>query len=169
MKAIKFLSFCVLIGSFVACTKNNDGVKEKLEKALPSVEITSLGLLIQTPPFATTDVIQVTFGGAITKADSAAFDIAWYDVPASSSANPALVDSVHFKYWTQAAEASTGNNAISTTLLPTSYPNTQIFTGNLVYKLTKMAAGKSYTLKVYARTKDSKMATMSATKLITMK
>lgn len=125
-------------------------------------------LMQQVGPFAATDVIQVTFGGAITKTETGAFDAAWYDAPSSGAAK--MVDSVHFDAWTQKADATTGNNAISTTFIPTTYLNTQAFSGNLVLKLAKLTAGnKSYTLRVYARTKDDKMATVAVSKLITIK
>ena len=166
MKAIKYLSFCALVLTFGACTKNNDGVKATLENALPAIQITSLGLPGQTPPFEQKDVIQVVFGGALTKTESGAFDFAWYD----DAKVPVRVDSVHFDAWTQVASAATAQNAITTTFSPTTYANTQGFTGNLVLKLTKLpTGGKAYTLRVYARTRDNKMATVAVSKLITIK
>jgi len=39
---------------------------------------------------------------------------------------------------------------------------------NLVLKLTKLTTGKSYTMIVYARTADGKVATFSVSKLITI-
>ncbi|SJZ39035.1 hypothetical protein [Sediminibacterium ginsengisoli] len=159
----------LLIGVLLSsCTKNNDFIKTELEKALPSIELTSLGLMLQTGPFAQTDVIQVTFGGAVTQSEAGTFDIAWYDAPSSGTAK--LVDSVHFNSWTETAATSNANNAIATTSIPTSYPNTTAFAGNLLLKLTKLPAGnKSYTLRAYARTKDNKMAAVSVSKLITIK
>jgi hypothetical protein len=158
----------ILLFTWTACTKNNDSIKASLETALPAVEITSLGLLNQVGPFAQTDVIQVTFGGALTKSAAGAFDIAWYDAPSSGAAK--LVDSTHFDSWNVVAAAATANNAISTTMLPTTYPNTSAYSGNLVLKLAKLPAGsKSYTLKAYARTADGKMSTVSVTKFITIK
>ncbi len=168
MKSFLYLS--IVIGSLFAagCTKNNDTIKQSLENALPAIEVTSLGLLQQTGPFAQSDAIQVTFGGALTKTEPGAFDIAWYDAP--SSGTPARVDSVHFDGWNVSAAAATANNAISTSFIGTTYPNTNAFSGNLVLKLAKLAGGfKSYTLRVYARTKDNRLASVSVTKLITVK
>lgn len=168
MKNTMLPIMAVLVLTFTACTKNNDSIKASLEEALPPIEVTSLGLLLQVGPFATTDVIQVTFGGAVTKSEAGAFDIAWYDAPSSGTAK--LIDSTHFESWNVAAAAATGNNAISTTMLPTTYPNTSAFTGNLILKLTKLPGGsKAYTLKAYARTKDGKMSTVSVSKFITIK
>lgn len=155
----------VLLGS---CTKDNENVKTELEKALPTIEITSMGLLQQVGPFAQADAIQVTFGGAITKAEPGAFDLAWYDAPSSGAAT--RVDSVHFDTWNTGASTANGNNSVTTSLVETSYPNTSAFSGTLVLKLSRLAAGnKSYTLRLYARTKDSKMATVSVSRFITVK
>jgi len=168
MKKIVRLSPYIFILFFASCTKNNDYVKQELEKALPTIEVTSVGLLLQTGPFLQTDVLQITFGGAITKADPGTFDYAWYDAPATGT--PARIDSVHFAAWTTAASTATGNNSITTTLTPATYPNTNIISGNIIVKLAKLPAGsKLYTLKVYARTADNKMASVVLTKFITIK
>ncbi|MET0391775.1 MAG: hypothetical protein ABW019_01485 [Chitinophagaceae bacterium] len=166
----KILYAAIVTGSLFlgSCTKDNEGVKVELEKALPTIEITSMGLMQQVGPFAQADAILVTFGGAITKAEPGAFDLAWYDAP--SSGTPARVDSVHFDNWTTAASTANNNNSVTTSLLATTYPNTSAFSGTLVLKLNRLAAGnKSYTLRLYARTKDNKMATVSVTKFITVK
>jgi hypothetical protein len=168
MKKNIFLSAAVFVLLFSSCTKNNDYVKETLEKALPAIEITSMGLTQQVGPFAQSDVIQVTFGGALTGSTAGTFDFAWYDAPATGS--PVRVDSVHFDSWNAAASAANGTNAISTTMLTTSYPNTNAFAGSLILKLTKLPAGsKSYTLKLYASTGTNKKATVSVSKFITIK
>src|ERR1700754_4045987 len=142
---------------FAACTKNNDFEKNGLENALPIVEVTSLGLTQQVGPFTTSSVIQVTFGGALTKAQPGAFDYAFYD-------GNTLKDSVHFPTWNEPAGAATSGQAISTDMLQTTYANTQAFSGNLVLKLTKLATGKSYTMKVYATTSEGQVATFSVSK-----
>ncbi|RBL92573.1 hypothetical protein [Chitinophaga flava] len=167
MKKIVYLSAYLLL-VLTSCTKNNDFVKEELEKALPTVEVTSVGLLRQVGPFATTDVIQVTFGGALTKANPGALDYAWYDVPVSGAAK--MVDSVHFNSWNESAAAANGNNSVATTLTPASYPNTNIYSGNINMKLSKLPAGsKSYSLRVYVRTEKGEMAMISQTRFITVK
>ncbi|HTE32599.1 MAG TPA: hypothetical protein VK666_19600, partial [Chryseolinea sp.] len=129
MKKIAYLLSFILAVALVSCQKNNDFIKEELEKALPTIELTSLGLIQQVGPFTQSDVILVTFGGAISKADPGMFDMAWYTAPSSGPA--ALVDSVHFDGWITPASAANGNNAITAELIPTSYPNTSIITGNL--------------------------------------
>ncbi len=168
MKKKSFLSLLLVGLLFSSCTKNNDYIKAELEKALPPIELTSLGLMLQVGPFLQTDVIRVTFGGALTQSEAGTFDVAWYDVPSSGAAK--LVDSVHFNAWTETAGASNANNAIATTNIPTSYPNTNSFSGNLLLRLTKLPAGnKSYTLRAYARTKDNKLAMVSVSRLVTIK
>ncbi|RAJ82263.1 hypothetical protein CLV59_104488 [Chitinophaga dinghuensis] len=167
MKKLTYISACLVSVLLYSCTKNNDDIKLQLEKALPNIEVTSMGLLRQTGPFAPADVIQVTFGGAITKADPGTLDFAWYDVP--TSGKPALVDSIHFASWNVTASAATGNSGVSTTLTPASYPNTNIISGNLNLKLSKLVSGKSYSLFIYVRTTDNKVASVSQTKFVTMK
>ena len=146
---------------FAACTKNNDFEKNGLENALPIVEVTSLGLTQQVGPFTTASVIQVTFGGALTKAQPGTFDYAFYD-------GSTRKDSVHFPTWNEAAGTATSGQAITTNMLQTTYANTQAFSGNLVLKLSKLTAGKSYTMTVYARTADGELATFSVSKLVTI-
>jgi hypothetical protein len=158
MKKLLYLSIALL---FAACTKNNDFEKNGLEKALPIVEVTSLGLVTQTGPFTTASVIQITFGGALTHADPGVFDYAFYD-------GSTRVDSVHFPSWNEKASTATANQAITTTMIPTSYANTSSFSGNLVLKLSKLTAGKSYTLKVYASTANNEVASFSVSKLVTI-
>ncbi|MFY0255200.1 hypothetical protein ACDQ55_14725 [Chitinophaga sp. 30R24] len=168
MKKIVYLSSYLLFALLTSCTKNNDFVKAELEKALPTVEVTSMGLLRQVGPFTPADVIQVTFGGAITKATAGTMDFAWYDAPSSGAAK--LIDSVHFATWNEAATAATGNNSVTTTLAPATYPNTNTFSGNMNLKLSKLTGGnKQYSLRIYVRTDKDDMATISQTKFITVK
>jgi hypothetical protein len=163
-------AFAVLAMTIVACTKDNEGVKVQIEETLPGIEITSMGLSSQVGPFLTSDTIQVSFGGALTKSDTASFDIAWYDVPSSASTPATRIDSAHFSTWNESSKTANGNNRITTTLTPSTYPNTNTFSGNLGLKLSKLPSGnKSYTLKLYARSKDGKVATVSLSKFITMK
>ena len=158
MKKLLYFSAALL---FAACTKNNDVEKNGLEQALPTVEVTSLGLLQQVGPFSTSSVIQVTFGGALTKAQPGTFDYAFYD-------GNTRADSVHFPTWNETAGTATSGQAITTSMIQTTYANTQSFSGNLVLKLTKLTTGKSYTMKVYARTADGKVATFSVSKFVTI-
>src|ERR1700743_1051806 len=144
MKKYLYLSAALL---FAACTKNNDFEKNGLEAALPTVEVTSMGLFQQVGPFSTSSVIQVTFGGALTKARPGSFDYAFYD-------GNTRADSVHFPSWNETAGTATSGQAITTSMIPSTYANTQAFSGNLVLILTKLTTGKSYTMKIYARTED---------------
>ncbi|MRG43548.1 hypothetical protein GFS24_00395 [Chitinophaga sp. SYP-B3965] len=167
MKKISYLLLVVLFAS--SCEKNNDSIKEELEKALPVIQVTSMGLMLQTGPFVPADVIGVTFGGAITKANPGTVDFAWYDAPSSGAAT--RIDSVHFPSFTEKAATANGNNSVTTSFYPATYPNTNYFTGTLALKLTKLPVGnKSYTLRIYVRTEDgSKVSTFAVTKFITMK
>lgn len=163
MKKILFLATAASSLLLASCEKNNDFVKEQLENALPTIEVTSMGMLSQVGPFATTDVIQVTFGGAITKATPGTADFAWYD-------GTKLVDSVHFASWNEMAATANENNSVAVTLTPASYPNTNTLSGNMNLKLAKLPGGsKSYNLRLYIRTDKNDMATISQTKFITVK
>ncbi|WP_126969828.1 hypothetical protein [Gynurincola endophyticus] len=148
---------------FSSCTKNNDFIKETLEEALPTIEITSLGLLSQVNPFNPTDVAQVTFGGSLTKTEPGVLDVAWY------TNSGQLVDSIHFDNWTQAASAQTRNNSVTTEMIASTYPNTSSFSGNLNLQLRILPASSNYTLRVYVRTKDGTMSTMAVSGLIRIK
>jgi hypothetical protein len=151
-----------------SCQKDNENVRTELENALPTIALTSLGLKQQVGPFNQSDVIQVTFGGSITKAEPATIDFAWYTAPTSGA--PALVDSVRFNSWTETAATANGNNSVATTFVATSYPNTQSFSSNMNMRLAKLTGGsRSYTLRVYARTKGNEVGTVSVTRLVTIK
>jgi hypothetical protein len=164
MKKLLYFSFAALCLSVTACTKDNQGVKDQIETTLPPIEITSIGLPGQVGPFATTDAILVSFGGAATNSGVSTFEYAWYD-------GNTRVDSVHFKNWSDVVAAGNSkNNTISATWAPTTYSNTWTFSGSLVLQLNKLTgSGKAYTLRLYAYTDDNKVATTSVSKFITMK
>ena len=165
MKKFIYFSIAALGLSTIACTKDNDGVKAEIEKTLPTIEITSMGLMNQVGPFNPQDsLIQVTFTGAITNNEAGTFDFAWYDAN-----NTKLVDSVHFNSFSEPVSKATDSNSIAATWAPTTYANTQTFTGNLILKIKKYAAATTYSLRLYARTKDQQMATVSTSKFITKK
>ena len=163
MKKLLYFSAALCL-SFAACTKDNQGVKDQIETTLPAIELTSVGLPSQVGPFATTDAILVSFGGAATKSGVSTFEYAWYD-------GNTRVDSVHFKNWSDAVAAGNNkNNTISANWAQTTYSNTWTFSGSLVLQLNKLTgAGKAYALRLYAYTDDNKVATTSVSKFITMK
>lgn len=168
MKKQYFLPVMFCFAAMTGCVKNNDSIKEELEKALPTIAVNSLGLMQQVGPFNQSDVIQVTFGGSITNAEPGVLDFAWYTSPSSGA--PALADSVHFDSWTVAASNATASNGVSTSFIPSTYPNTRSFSGNLLLKLSKLQTGnRSYSLRVYVRTKDNKVGSVAVTRLITVK
>lgn len=164
MKKILYFSIAVLGLSTVACTKDNKSVRNQIETTLPSIELTSMGLVNQVGPFATTDAIQVSFNGAATNDGANSFDFAWYD-------GATKVDSVHFVKWDATASAGGSRvHTIATKWAPTTYANTWTFSGSLTLQLSKLTgAGKAYTLFLYARASDDKVASISISKFITMK
>jgi hypothetical protein len=164
MKKILYLSIAALGLCTIACTKNNESVKKQIETTLPSIELTSMGLLNQVGPFSTSDAIQVSFNGAVTNNGAGSFDFAWYD-------GSARVDSAHFPKWdTTVSAGGTKVHTIATKWAQTTYANTWAFSGNLTLQLGKLTgAGKAYTLYLYARASDNKVASVSVSKFITMK
>lgn len=164
MKKILYFSIAVLGLSTIACTKDNESVRNQIETTLPAIEMTSMGLVNQVGPFSTSDAIQVSFNGAITNNGGGTFDFAWYD-------GNTRVDSIHFPNWdTTASAGGTKVHTISTKWAPTTYANTWTFSGSLIMQLSKLTGtGKAYTLFLYARTNDNKLATVSTSKFITMK
>ncbi len=167
---MKYLSILILLSSIIliGCEKDNEEVKATLENAVPRLQLTSMGLNSQVGPFNTTNVIRVTFGGAITGLEQGSFSFAWYSAP-SGNATPVLVDSVFFPSWTTASSAATKNNSIQTNMVPTSYPNTVAYTGNLLLRLNTLPAGAPYTLRLYARAASGEMATVGVTRFVTMR
>ncbi len=164
MKKVLYFSIAVLVLLTTACTKKNEGVKAEIEKTLPSIELTSMGLATQMGPFTTKDILEVTYGGALTNNEAGTFDFAWYD-----EKNNARVDSVHLASWNVETSAATANNGINVSWGASTYPNTKTFTGNLLLSLAKLAAGKSYSLRLYARGSDNNVGSVSTSKFITMK
>ena len=149
---------------FGSCTKNNDFIKEELEKALPSVEVTSLGLYNQVGPFTPSSVLDATFGGSITNTELTTVDYAWY----TGGAAPELVDSVHFERPTVAASKDTNGSGVSTSYIDTTYPNTAAFSGNLILPLSALQPGAAYTLKVYVRNDKGDVSNITTTNFITV-
>jgi hypothetical protein len=123
-----------------------------------------MGLINQVGPFATTDAIQVSFNGAVTNDGANSFDFAWYD-------GNTRIDSAHFVKWDTTVSNGSGKvHTIATKWAPTTYANTWTYSGNLTLQLNKLTgAGKAYTLYLYARASDNKVASISVSKFITMK
>src|SRR5690606_23870609 len=135
-----------------------------LEKALPHIEVTSLGLLNQYGPFNSANTIQATFGGSTTQTQLQTVDYAWY----SGGNQPQLLDSVHFPQVNVAASAATGNSSLTTQFLDTTYPNTQVFTGKINLPLRNLTPG-SYTLRVYVRSTDGENSMVSVSNFVTIR
>lgn len=140
-----------------SCTKDAD--VEAVSEKLPSIAITSVGLQ-QVPTFANTNTIQILFGATTTNVEPGTFDMAWYD-------GNTRVDSLHFASWM--SEKPTVAPAVSYTSVPSSYPNTSVYQGSLLVKLNNLTGGgKKYTLKLYARSKDGKLAAKTMSSFITV-
>ncbi|MBN9297856.1 MAG: hypothetical protein J0I41_12650 [Filimonas sp.] len=149
---ITVLSISTLVLLFAACTKDNSSIGDT-EKKLPAISVSNYGLVNQVSPFNASDVILVNFAASVTGTTTGEFDIAWLD------ASNKTVDSTHFGSWNADSTKTTGHKIVAKSL-PTTYPNTTVYEGNLYLKLSKLPTGnKSYGLKLYGRTSDGKVST----------
>lgn len=164
MKATYKILYTLSALVFFSCTKDNEFIKEELEKALPAIEVTSLGLNNQYGPFTSSQTIQATFGGSLTQSEPGTIAYAWY----TSGNSPRLVDSVYFNHWTVTASTATKNSAVSTDFVDTTYPNTVAFTGKLNLPLSALTPG-TYTLRVYVRNTQQTTSSIAVTNFVTVR
>jgi hypothetical protein len=170
MKRIKKLSVAViaiLTITIASCTKDPDilGVEAKL----PTIQLSSLGYQ-QTGPFTLVTanavpatatapatpatiatILQLNFGATTTNTTPGAFKLEISDVTVTTTP----VKTVNFTSWSGKDASSTAtvtNHTISYTLQPTTYPNTQVYGGTILLKLSALSltAGRTYSVKATA-------------------
>jgi len=166
MKIIKHISIAiaVLTLSIVSCTKKEDiaGIEAKL----PALQLSSLGYQ-QTGPFtlvtatatATTPatiatILQLNFGATTTNTTPGAFKLEVFEGTTISATATAL-KTVNFTSWSGKDATSTAtvtNHTISYVLEPTTYPNTNIYGGTILLKLSALglSANKTYSVRATA-------------------
>jgi hypothetical protein len=135
----------ITLGMF-SCTKVADVAAT--EPNLPSIQISSLGTQQISPLTIATGNLALNFGATTTMATTAAFKLEFY---AATSATGPITKTVNFPAWSGSDDAA-GGHTISYVLLPTSYPNTQVYGGAITLKLSTLGltTGKTYTIKAYA-------------------
>jgi hypothetical protein len=161
-KYITLVLLGVMTLGMFSCTKEANVAV--IEPNLPSIQLSSLGTPQQSPLTLAGGTLMINFGATTTGATPAAFKLEFY---AATSATGPITKTVNFPTWTGSDDAS-GGHTILYTNLPTSYPNTQIYGGQITLKLSTLglATGKSYTVKAYAyKTGSPTPVTFTATTL----
>jgi hypothetical protein len=158
-KKIIYSLIALLSLSFVltSCKKGNDVVA--ISKELPAISLSSIGLT-QNGPFPTTSTIQVVFGATTTSTTTGAFDLTILN-------GSTVVKTVHFTSWT--GQDATKTHSISYTTQPTAYPNTTVYTGTILLKLSVLGltSGTTYGVKGTAYNVDgSQTSTFTQASLI---
>lgn len=165
MKIIKYIftAFVAIITLGVtSCTKDAD--VDPIEAKLPAIQLSSLGYQ-QSSPFSTSTVLQLQFGATTTNLTPGRFTV---DILNGST----VVKTVNFDSWsgndatstpaipataTTAAKAAVVVHSISYTLQPTTYHNTQVYSGLINLKLSALglASGQTYTVRATAYSTDN--------------
>ncbi len=178
MKMKKYISAVLLALTaitMVSCEKKVD--VNAVSAILPGIQLSSLGMSTPGPyvlPAATSttpNVIQILFGATTTNKTSGAFDIYVYDAAAPT----VVVATLHFPAWTLAVDNFNTNSlgSISYANVPSTYPNTKIYQGSILFKYggTKgalLVSGKQYNVTATASSADGTKSTVSVTRLITI-
>src|SRR5882757_361729 len=133
-KYITVLVIAVITITMASCDKKVDVVA--VQKILPPVELSSLGMSTEGP-YPTTSTVQILFGATTTSETPGAFDLNIYDATAATT----LIETLHFNSWrgvdsTSPAGATVGTlGTINYTAIQTSYPNTIAYQGSILLKL----------------------------------
>jgi hypothetical protein len=164
MKIIKYIftAFVAIITlGITSCTKDAD--VDPIEAKLPAIQLSSLGYQ-QSSPFSTSTILQLQFGASTTNLAPGKFTVEILN-------GTAIVKTVTFNSWsgndatstaavpataTTAAKAAVVNHTISYTLQPTTYHNTQVYSGliNLKLSLLGLVSGTTYSVRATAYSAD---------------
>lgn len=145
-KYINIALTSLLALTMFSCTKKAD--IEGIEPKLPNLQLSSLGYQ-QSSPFSLNTVLQLNFG-ATAKVPVGKFVIEVLD-------GNTVVSTVTFPAWSGNDATSTTtplvvNHSISYVLQDTNYPNTQVYSGAILLKLSKLnlVSGKVYGIRATA-------------------
>ncbi len=151
----------LLTFSITSCTKDPDILAS--ESKLPALQLSSLGYQ-QTGPFIiASTVLQINFGATATNIDQGAFKL---EILNGTSATSPVIKTVNFPSWngkddsvlsgTAPNTTPNGPQSISYTLLPTTYPNTKVFAGVILLKLSSLglSAASTYSVRATAISAD---------------
>ncbi|KIO78296.1 hypothetical protein TH53_04600 [Pedobacter lusitanus] len=145
-KYISIALTSLLALTLFSCTKKAD--IEGIEPKLPNLQLSSLGYQ-QSSPFSSTTILQLNFG-ATAKVPVGKFVVEVLD-------GTKVVDTITFPTWSGNDVTSTTtplvvNHSISYVLQNTSYPNTQVYSGAILLKFSKLnlVSGKTYGIRATA-------------------
>lgn len=149
-KYISLALTALLALTMFSCNKKAD--VEATEPKLPTLQLSSLGYQ-QTGPFTTATILQILFGATTTNTATGKFTLEILD-------GTTVVKTVNFTKWSGYDDTSQPdlkptpvlNHSISYTLQPTSYPNTQVYGGSILLKLSLLGltSGKTYAVRASA-------------------
>ena len=165
-KYINIVLAALVTLTMFSCTKDADiaGIEPKL----PAIQLSSLGYQ-QVGPFTIANtVLQVNFGATLTNQQTGAFKLEILD---GTTATSAVLKTVNFASWngtdatstpavpataTTPAKAAVIVHTITAVPQETTYPNTSVYAGSILLKLSALGltAGKTYSVKAYAYNKD---------------
>jgi hypothetical protein len=158
-KYISIALLALLTISFSSCTKEADVAG--IEAKLPTLQLSSLGYQ-QTGPFAVaTTVLQLNFGATSTGISTGAFKV---EILNGTAANSPVIKTVNFPSWNGKDDSVlitpgnvlNGPHSIAYTLQDTTYPNTSIYAGTILLKLSSLglAATSTYSVRATALNSD---------------
>jgi len=161
----KYISIALIAFMAIAmssCTKDPDIAAS--ESKLPAIQLSSLGYQ-QTGPFTLSNtVLLVNFGATTTNVASGAFKL---EILNGTTATSPVIKTVNFPSWnskddsvmsgTAPNQVPNGPQSISYTLQNTTYPNTQVYGGNIILKLSALGltAGNTYSVRATAYNSDA--------------
>jgi hypothetical protein len=171
-KIITLALTAILTVTMFSCKKELDVAAT--EARLPAIQLSSLGYT-QTGPFTiansasgvtpvtTATFLQVLFGATTTNIAPGKFTIEIVD-GTSITASSVILKTVTFPAWQGYDDTSRPNqtptpvlnHSINYVLQPTSYPNTKVYSGNIILKLglLGLTANKTYSVRARAYSAD---------------
>ncbi len=137
MKIIKYIStvfIALIILSVTSCTKKAD--VDVTEAKLPAIQLSSLGYQQSSPFVISNTILQLSFGATTTNLATGKFTVEVFN---GTAATGTPVKIVTFNSWSGTDVTSTltvTNHSIGYILQPTTYPNTKVYSGNILLKLS---------------------------------
>jgi hypothetical protein len=153
-KYITIVLSALMIFSATSCKKSADVLGT--EAKLPKLQLSSLGYQQSSPFAAATTVLAINFGATTTGATTGKFTL---DIYTGTSASGTPLKTVTFPAWSgkdATSTATTTVHSISYITQPTSYPNTTVYSGTILLKLSALglAPATFYSVKATAYNAD---------------
>lgn len=168
----KFISLALTtllaLTMFSSCTK--DGDVAATEAKLPALQLSSLGTQ-QTGPFTTGTVLQILFGATTTNTTTGTFRL---EILNGTAANSAVLRTINFNSWkgndVPATGTTTTNHSITYSLIPSTYPNTNVYGGSILLKLSalNLTSGSTYSIRATAFAANGTSSSLTQTSFFKM-